>query len=87
MKGQWTKARTETVEGDTKALATPPSGIGCAVGIRPAGQIKEGRMEEKYGTCCSCGYTEEEETSCPKREDQIHCVHWWDGPEGSGSEM
>lgn len=21
----------------------------------------------------------DEETPCPKREDGVHCVHWWDG--------
>ena len=37
--------------------------------------------EPALGKCCSCGYTGHEETDCPSREDQIHCVHWWDGPE------
>ena len=32
------------------------------------------------GKCCSCGYTGEEETRCPKRDDEIHCVHWSQGP-------
>lgn len=22
---------------------------------------------------------DDEETPCPKREDEIHCVHWWEG--------
>ena len=33
------------------------------------------------GICCSCGYSGEEETKCPDREDQTHCYHWWDGPD------
>jgi len=31
------------------------------------------------GTCCSCDYSKKEETPCLKREDETHCVHWWDG--------
>lgn len=31
------------------------------------------------GVCCSCGYNGYEETPCPKRDDECHCVHWWDG--------
>ena len=31
------------------------------------------------GVCCSCGYSGEEETECPKREDKTHCEHWWEG--------
>jgi len=31
------------------------------------------------GKCCDCGYEGAEETTCPKREDGSHCVHWWDG--------
>lgn len=33
----------------------------------------------REGVCCSCGYDGEEETDCPKREDDTHCEHWWDG--------
>lgn len=33
------------------------------------------------GTCCSCGYTGEEETTCPRAVDGQHCEHWWDGTE------
>ena len=32
------------------------------------------------GRCCGCGYTGEDETPCPKRDDESHCAHWWDGP-------
>ncbi len=35
------------------------------------------------GRCCACGYDEPDETACPKREDETHCVHWWDGPNES----
>ena len=35
----------------------------------------------KDGVCCSCGYAGEEETPCLAREDGVHCVHWYDGPE------
>lgn len=41
--------------------------------------------EPKMGRCCNCGDEPPygtEETPCPKREDDIHCEHWWDGPEG-----
>ena len=44
----------------------------------------------KFGVCCTCGYEGDEETPCPKRNtakynfDQIHCVHWWDGPDPEG---
>jgi hypothetical protein len=38
------------------------------------------------GRCCSCGYAEPDETPCPARGDEIHCVHWWDGP-GDGEEV
>jgi len=37
-------------------------------------------VEPKNGKCCNCGYEGTEETPCPEREDQTHCVHWWDGP-------
>jgi len=33
------------------------------------------------GTCCSCSYSGNDETPCLKREDKIHCVHWWEGPD------
>lgn len=33
------------------------------------------------GECCDCGYAGEDESPCPKREDGIHCEHWWDGSE------
>lgn len=32
------------------------------------------------GTCCACGYADEAETPCPKRDDGLHCNHWWEGP-------
>lgn len=38
----------------------------------------EGPLE---GVCCQCAYAGEEETPCPKRDDETHCNHWWDGPE------
>jgi len=31
------------------------------------------------GKCCSCGDTGPEETACPKRKDETHCNHWWEG--------
>jgi hypothetical protein len=31
------------------------------------------------GVCCSCGYSGEDESPCPKREDGTHCNCWWDG--------
>lgn len=31
------------------------------------------------GTCCGCGYAGPEETTCPTRQDGVHCSHWWDG--------
>lgn len=33
------------------------------------------------GICCSCGYGGEAETICMDRDDKIHCVHWWEGPD------
>jgi len=39
------------------------------------------RLKELNGTCCSCEYDGVEETKCLAREDQIHCVHWWEGTE------
>jgi hypothetical protein len=33
------------------------------------------------GVCCGCGYCGEEETPCPKRDDGVHCWHWYDGPD------
>lgn len=33
----------------------------------------------KVGRCCACGYRGDEECSCPEREDETHCPHWWDG--------
>ena len=33
------------------------------------------------GVCCACGYAEPEESICPKMDDGVHCVHWWDGDE------
>lgn len=36
------------------------------------------------GTCCGCGYQGAAETACGQRPDGAHCVHWWDGPEGTG---
>jgi len=39
-------------------------------------------MAEKiYGTCCSCGYSGQEETECLNREDKTHCECWWEGTE------
>ena len=37
------------------------------------------------GKCCACGYSEPEETECPKSEDGVHCDHWWDGHDEVGS--
>ena len=34
------------------------------------------------GVCCNCGFSGEEETVCPAREDKTHCVHWFEGPDG-----
>ncbi len=39
------------------------------------------KLNPVYGTCCGCGYTDEDETPCTGRKDGIHCVHWWEGPE------
>jgi hypothetical protein len=37
--------------------------------------------EPVSGVCCACGYTGDEETPCPTRDDgHSHCDHWWDGP-------
>jgi hypothetical protein len=36
------------------------------------------------GKCCGCGYEGDEETPCPRRKDEIHCNHYWDGPEEDG---
>lgn len=38
------------------------------------------------GVCCSCGFSGDEETDCPARDDAIHCEHWWDGPAGDDPE-
>ncbi len=38
--------------------------------------------EPQDGTCCACKEVVEiqsEETLCLKRNDEIHCVHWWEG--------
>lgn len=40
----------------------------------------------KDGTCCSCGYDGIEETKCPKQEDEVHCIHWWEGEEETKNE-
>jgi len=34
------------------------------------------------GVCCSCGFSGEEEVVCPVRTDGVHCVHWYEGPDG-----
>jgi len=47
------------------------------VGETPKGETPAPRA----GWCCSCGSGPKNiETPCPKREDKIHCEHWWDGP-------
>jgi hypothetical protein len=33
------------------------------------------------GTCCSCGHSGPDATPCFRRQDGVHCEHWWDGPE------
>jgi hypothetical protein len=38
------------------------------------------------GTCCSCGYSGEDETTCPHRSDVLHCEHWYDGPDVDGED-
>lgn len=42
---------------------------------------REKASTARDGKCCSCGYEGSEETPCESREDETHCVHWWDGPE------
>lgn len=32
----------------------------------------------EIGTCCACGYDDDEQTPCPVMEDKQHCMHWWD---------
>ena len=52
---------------------------GCAdrveQGLRGGASIEE---DPHDGTCCKCGYNQEDETPCPYG-DGSHCVHWWDG--------
>lgn len=31
------------------------------------------------GVCCQCRYAGSEETQCSKREDGLHCEHWYNG--------
>ncbi len=33
------------------------------------------------GICCSCGYSDDEETPCDQRDDRAHCEHWYEGPD------
>jgi hypothetical protein len=45
-----------------------------------SGRWLETQMDEpRGGRCCACGYEGNEETPCLEREDETHCVHWWDG--------
>jgi hypothetical protein len=34
-----------------------------------------GPVEPIDGVCCGCGYSGEEETPCPQRDDGVHCWH------------
>ncbi len=43
-------------------------------------------MLQIEGVCCGCQYDGYEETDCPKREDGIHCVCWWEGPDPTQEE-
>lgn len=55
-----------------------PEVLSILYGIDP---VRKAMGHPENGTCCSCDYNGEEESECPKREDKIHCEHWWDGPD------
>jgi len=31
------------------------------------------------GTCCACGNSKTKDSVCLKREEGVHCDHWWGG--------
>ena len=35
-----------------------------------------------HSVCCYCGFSGDEEGVCVARPDEIHCVHWFEGPDG-----
>ena len=37
-------------------------------------------MDKVNGVCCACGYTGNEEITCPVRDPDSCCDCWWEGP-------